>query len=66
MTTRPRSAAVTLPPVRPELARRVLWEADAVADRFPCRFRLVLTESALLAWDGAVPVEGGDFPVRVV
>jgi hypothetical protein len=56
-----------MPPtaVRPELARRIVWEADAVRARFPGRFRLVLDPGGLPAWLGAVPVEGRGFPVAV-
>jgi hypothetical protein len=51
--------------IRPELARRIVWEAQAVRQCFPGRFRLVLTPSGSLAWLGTVPVEDRDFPVRV-
>jgi hypothetical protein len=51
--------------IRPELARRLVWEAEAVRAKFPGRFRLVLEPSARPAWVGAVPVEGRDFPVVV-
>jgi hypothetical protein len=53
------------PPIRPELARRLLWEAEAVRAKFPGRFRLVLEPSGWPAWVGSVPVEGRDFPVIV-
>jgi hypothetical protein len=49
--------------VRPELARRIVWEAEAVRLAFPDRFRLVLEPDGRPAWVGAVPVEGHDFPV---
>jgi hypothetical protein len=55
----------TTPPIRPELARRVVWEAEAVRARFPGRFRLFQEPDGRLAWHGAVPVEGRDFPVVV-
>jgi hypothetical protein len=56
-----------MPPdtVRPELARRIVWEADAVRARFPGRFRLVIDAAGHPAWVGAVPVEGRAFPVAV-
>ncbi len=53
------------PPVRPELARRIVWESAAVQAKFPGRFRLTPQPSGLLAWVGSVPVEGRDFPVVV-
>jgi hypothetical protein len=53
-----------VPPIRPELARRILWETRAVHDKFPGRFRLTTT-AGLVAWEGCVPVEGQEFPVRV-
>jgi hypothetical protein len=51
--------------IRPELSRRLVWEAEAVRARFPGRFRLVLEPSGAPAWVGSVPVEGRDFPVVV-
>lgn len=51
--------------VRPELARRIVWEADAVQAAFPGRFRLRLDRNGHPGWHGAVPVEGRDFPVIV-
>jgi hypothetical protein len=51
--------------IRAELARRIVWEAEAVNARFPGRFRLARDANGLLFWEGAVPVEDGDFPVRV-
>jgi hypothetical protein len=53
------------PAIRPELARRLVWEAEAVRSKFPCRFRLVLDATGSPAWLGSVPVEGRDFPVVV-
>jgi hypothetical protein len=47
------------------LARRLVWEAEAVHARFARRFRLLLEPSGCPAWVGAVPVEGRDFPVVV-
>jgi hypothetical protein len=52
--------------IRPELARRLVWEAEAVRSRFPGRFRLLLEPSGWPAWVGSVPVEGRDFPVVVM
>jgi len=49
--------------VRPELARRIVWEAAAIRSRFPGRFRLALAQGGLPSWVGAVPVEGREFPV---
>jgi hypothetical protein len=49
--------------VRPELARRIVWEAEAVRGAFPGRFRLALDRTGRPAWVGTVPVEGRDFPV---
>jgi hypothetical protein len=54
-----------LPSLRPELARRIVWEAEAVRAKFPGRFRLVPDAHGQLAWQGTVPVEGRDFPVLV-
>src|SRR5262249_10944712 len=51
--------------LRPELARRLLWEAEAVRTKFAGRFGLVLEPSGRPAWVGSVPVEGRDFPVIV-
>jgi hypothetical protein len=51
--------------VRPELARRIVWEADAVRARFPGRFRLVIDSAGRPAWVGSVPIEGREFPVAV-
>jgi hypothetical protein len=52
-------------PIRPELTRRVVWEAEAVRVAFPGRFRLVLDGAGRPAWVGTVPVEGRDFPAVV-
>lgn len=54
-----------MPPIRPELARRIVWEAEAVDAKFPRRFQLTLDENEQPAWHGSVPVEGRDFPVVV-
>ena len=51
--------------IRPELARRLVWEAEAVRAKFPGRFRLLLESSGWPAWVGSVPVEGRDFPIVV-
>jgi hypothetical protein len=51
--------------LQPELARRIVWEAEAVRARFPRRFRLALEPDGSPAWHGAVPVEGRNFPVLV-
>jgi hypothetical protein len=56
---------VPAPAIRPELARRILWEAEAVRDKFPERFRLTLDSAGRSAWEGSVPVEGRNFPVVV-
>ncbi|HTU18879.1 MAG TPA: hypothetical protein VMG10_12540 [Gemmataceae bacterium] len=50
---------------RPELARRIVWEAEAVRAKFPGLFRLVIDVRDQLAWVGSVPVEGRPFPIRV-
>jgi hypothetical protein len=47
------------------LARRLVWEAEAVRSKFPGRFRLTLDDRGSPAWLGSVPVEGRDFPVVV-
>jgi hypothetical protein len=52
-------------PNRFDLVRRVVWEASAVQAAFPRRFRLVMDDQGALAWEGAVPVEGRDFPVII-
>lgn len=52
-------------PIRPELARRIVWEAEAVRTRFPGRFHLTLDPAGVPCWEGAVPAEGRDFPVVV-
>jgi hypothetical protein len=51
--------------LRPELVRRLVWEARAVEEKFPGRFRLTVDQRGEAAWEGQVPVEGRDFPVRV-
>jgi hypothetical protein len=51
--------------IRPELTRRLVWEAEAVRTKFPGRFRLLLEPTECPAWVGSVPVEGRDFPVVV-
>jgi hypothetical protein len=48
---------------RPELARRIVWEAEGVRTKFPGLFRLVLDDQDQLAWVGSVLVEGRLFPV---
>lgn len=52
-------------PLRPELARRLVWEAEAVQTKFPGRFRLRREPTGELAWHGTVPVEGRNVPVVV-
>jgi hypothetical protein len=56
-----------MPPIaiRPELARRIVQEADAIRERFPGRFRLILDSAGRPSWVGSVPIEGRDFPVAV-
>jgi ubiquitin-protein ligase len=51
--------------IRPELMRRIVWEASAIQAAFPGRFRLLLQKDGCGAWEGAVPVEGRTFPVVV-
>ncbi len=51
--------------IRPELARRIIWEAEAVKAKFPGRFSLAMLDQGLPCWEGTVPVEGRAFPVRV-
>ena len=51
--------------IQPELAHRIVWEAEAVHGAYPGRFRLVRTGGGMVAWKGSVPVEGREFPVRV-
>ena len=51
--------------IRPELARRIVWEAEAVEAKFPGRFRLALDSQGRPVWDGMVPVEGQPAPVIV-
>jgi hypothetical protein len=51
--------------VRPELARRIVWEAQAVQSRFPGRFRLTTDATGRLAWEGCILAEGRAFPVLV-
>src|SRR5262249_28686025 len=53
------------PSIRPELARRLVLEAEAVRALFPGRFRLLLGLSGWPAWIGCVPVGGRAFPVVV-
>jgi len=52
--------------IRPELARRIIWEAQAVQAKFPGRFRLSEDHDGLPCWTGHVQVEGRDFPVKAV
>jgi hypothetical protein len=51
--------------LRPELARRLVWEAEVITAQFPGRFRLVRDEHDQAAWDGLVPAEDREFPVLV-
>src|SRR5262249_45016180 len=57
--------AMPVSSLRPELARRIVWEAEAVHAKYPGRFQLTRGVDGLLAWEGTVPVEGRDFPVVV-
>lgn len=59
------NARAMLSDLRPELVRRILWEKPAVEAKFPGRFRLMVGSRGLPAWDGSVPVEGRDYPLRV-
>ena len=52
-------------PIRPDLARRIVWEAEAVRARFPGCVRLLVDTKGLPAWHGTVPIEGRSFPVLV-
>jgi len=52
--------------VRPELARRIVLEADAIQTKFPNRFSLSLNEQGRPCWTGSVPIEGREFPVVLV
>jgi hypothetical protein len=49
----------------PELARRIVLEAEAVQTCFPGRFRLLREGDGQLACYGTVPVEGRDFTAFV-
>lgn len=60
-----RTAAMSVPAIQPEFARRLVWEAAAVQALFPGRCRLVREPDGRPAWHGLVPVEGGTFPVVV-
>jgi hypothetical protein len=51
--------------IRPELARRIVWEADIITAQFPGRFRLVRDERDNPAWDGFIAAEDREFPVTV-
>lgn len=51
--------------LRPELVRRIVWEASVVDAKYPHRFQLRRTDDGRLFWDGGVPVERSDFPVTV-
>jgi hypothetical protein len=51
--------------VRPELQRRIVWEAEAVHGAFPGRFRFAFDDIGRPTWVGSVPVEGRDFSVVV-
>src|SRR4051812_46799345 len=55
----------TMPLLRPELVRRITWEAGIVERKFPGRFRLRRSLETRLVWEGTVPVEGRDVPVLV-
>jgi hypothetical protein len=52
-------------PLRPDLARRLVWEVEAVRACFGHSLRLVLDERGRPCWQGTVPVEGQAFPVIV-
>jgi hypothetical protein len=51
--------------LRPELARRIVYEAEAVCAKFPGRFQLCLGLSGQPEWRGCVPVEGRECPISV-
>jgi len=51
--------------LRPELAKRIVWEAHAVELKFPGRFCLKRNGQGPLRWSGCVPVEGHDVPISV-
>jgi hypothetical protein len=51
--------------IRPHLARRLVWEAEAVRACFGRGLRLALDRHGRPCWEGAVPVEGQAFPVVV-
>jgi len=51
--------------LRPELARRIVWEAEAVRAKFPGCCKLRLDAAGMPSWEGTVPVEGRPFPVVV-
>ena len=51
--------------MRPELAQRIVWEAQAVRAKFPGRFGLTTDRIGRPAWRGSVPAEGREFPVTV-
>jgi hypothetical protein len=52
-------------PLRPDLARRLVWEAEAVRACFGRSVRLVRDDRGRPCWQGTVPVEGQAFPVIV-
>lgn len=52
--------------IRPELAKRIVWEAAAVEAKFPGRFTLRTSAEGNPIWEGSVPVEGREFPITVV
>src|SRR5262249_48921132 len=60
-----RTFPMTPPPLRPKLARRIVWEAEAVRTRFPGRFRLTLDPTGAPCWQGTVPAAGRPVPLAV-
>jgi hypothetical protein len=49
--------------LRPGLARRLVWEIEAVHACFGTALRLIRDERGRPCWQGAVPIEGQAFPV---
>jgi hypothetical protein len=52
-------------PIRADLARRLVWEIEAVRACFSSGLRLILDERRRPCWVGSVPVEGQLFPVQL-
>jgi hypothetical protein len=51
--------------LRADLARRLVWEVEAVRACFGPSVRLTVDEGGRPCWEGTVPVEGQAFPVLV-